>query len=667
MQTLCLLALLAQATDLAYEPLTKAFESLRNRDYDSAIASFEKAAALSPSRADIRKNLAYTLLKTGDSDAARLQFGEAIRLDPKDAHLALEYAFLCFEARDDAPARKAEARRIFLRVRDSDADPEIRATAAQAFRNIDTPLQTGIARWQHVLATSAPTFSALYDLAQLAEQRDELALAVTSYRAAFQLLPERRSVLLELARAQKLAQNPEGAMAALLAASRGGEPRAAELARELLPERYPFVYEFRMALELDPKNDALHRELAYLLLSMSEKEPRDREQAEREFHNVVTASPEDYLAKAQLGLLYLADLRESEAVVLLKEVIAKADPATANRARIALHLPTVLEERKQQEAVLDPKLLGERSYNAGFLKDALRYFTAAMEANPVDASIALKLGWTNNLLHDDATALHWFDIARKSADVSVADEAQKAWRNLRPESQRVRTTVWMYPLYSSRWSDLFGYGQVKTEFRLKQFPLHPYASVRYAGDVRRISADIMPTQLSESAFIVGAGIATSKWRGSSVWFEAGKAFSYMHGLRWNDYRGGFTYSKTNGASIASEHGGAFLETTADSVYVSHFGNDLINYSQNKAGYTLHSAGVQSQVFWAANVTVDAKRLYWADFVETGPGIRVHPPGLPASVNVTFQAIHGVYLTNQLNPRRPNFNDFRLGVWYAFTK
>jgi hypothetical protein len=27
----------------------------------------------------------------------------------------------------------------------------------------------------------------------------------------------------------------------------------------------------------------------------------------------------------------------------------------------------------------------------------------------------------------------------------------------------------------------------------------------------------------------------------------------------------------------------------------------------------------------------------------------------------------VYLTNNKNPRGPNFNDFRVGVWYAFTK
>ena len=150
--------------DPAYQPLTKAFDALRAKDYDAAIVGFRKAIALSPARPDIRKNLAYTLLKTGDSDAARDQFGEAMRLDPADLHVALEYAFLCYEARENAPARKAEARRIFARVRDT-GDESTRATAAQAFSNIDAPLEAGITRWQNAHATSTPTFSAHYELA----------------------------------------------------------------------------------------------------------------------------------------------------------------------------------------------------------------------------------------------------------------------------------------------------------------------------------------------------------------------------------------------------------------------------------------------------------------------------------------------------------------------
>jgi Tfp pilus assembly protein PilF len=660
-----LLAATALAQDPAYEPLSKAFEASRLRDYDAAIVLFDKAIALAPGRADIRKNLAYTLLKTGDSDLARDQFGEAMRLDPADFHVALEYAFLCFEARENAPARKAEARRIFARIRDS-GDPVSKATALQAFRNIDEPLAAGIARWQQVLATSSPTFSAHYDLAQLAEQRDELDLAAASYKAAFQLLPERKSVLLDLARVEKARNNPEGAMAALLAASRGDEPRAAELAREQLPARYPFVYEFRKALELDPKNQTLHRELAFLLLSMSEKEPSLRTEAETEFAAIVAISPEDYLAAAQLGLLYLAGNQKTLAMPLFEDVLAHGDPATANRVRIALKMPLVLQDKHAPDSAIDPRILGERSFEAGFLKDAQRYFLQAHEDNPVDSSIDLKLGWTYNMLHDDATALGWFDLARRSSDASISTEAGRAYNNLHPGLERFRTTLWVSPMYSSRWGDLFGYGQVKTEVRLRTPLFRPYASVRVVGDATRFMG-VGPQDLSESAVILGVGVATRLWHGVTGWFEAGTSIAYFTGIPSKDFRGGASYTRTIGISIASEQSGWFFDTTGDSVFISRFNDDLINYSQNRYGYTATLGGVKVQTFWGANLTFDAKRQYWASFAETGPGVRMHLPNTPPSLAFTIVAVRGVYLINEGNPRRPNFNDFRAGVWYAFTK
>ena len=220
-----------------------------------------------------------------------------------------------------------------------------------------------------------PTFSASQELAELAEARDQLDLAASGYRAAFDLQSDRKAILLELARVEKARNNPEGEIAALFAASRGGEPRAAELARERLPDRYPYVYEFRKALEIDPKNDALHRELAWLLLRMSEKGDATRLDAEHEFQALIDTAPDDYLATVQLGLLYLED-HDDRAQPLLKLVLAHADAATANRARMALHMPLVLEDRQSSETALDPRILGERSYNAGFMKDALRYYTA---------------------------------------------------------------------------------------------------------------------------------------------------------------------------------------------------------------------------------------------------------------------------------------------------
>jgi Tfp pilus assembly protein PilF len=105
-------SLAAQSNDPAYKPLESAYQGLREKNYDQAIAGFQQAIALAPERASIRKDLAYTLLKIGENDAAGDQFGEAMRLDPTDQHAALEYAFLCFETK-----QQALARRIFDRIR----------------------------------------------------------------------------------------------------------------------------------------------------------------------------------------------------------------------------------------------------------------------------------------------------------------------------------------------------------------------------------------------------------------------------------------------------------------------------------------------------------------------------------------------------------------------
>ena len=115
----------AQSSDAAYQPLERAYEALRDKKYDQAIAGFHRAIALAPDHASIHKDLAYTLLKVGENEAARDEFGEAMRLDLTDQHVALEYAFLCYETK-----QVAAARRIFDRLRQSG-----NKTAAQAIEN----------------------------------------------------------------------------------------------------------------------------------------------------------------------------------------------------------------------------------------------------------------------------------------------------------------------------------------------------------------------------------------------------------------------------------------------------------------------------------------------------------------------------------------------------
>lgn len=659
-------AAFGQTADPAYTLLDNAYEALRAKDYDRAIAGFQRAIEVAPDRASIRKDLAYALLKTGETEAARDQFAEAMRLDPGDEQVALEYAFLCSETKQTAIAR-----RIFDRYRKVG-----NATAGHAFENIDRPLREGIARWTRATALDPNNFSAHEELARLAEQRDELSTASDQYEKAWRLRPDRRSLLLDLGRVWKAQGRNDQAMAALIAASRGAEPMVAEQARELLPARYPFVYEFQKAVLLDPSNVELRRELAYLHLEM-----KNRTEAAREFESVVENAPDDLLSAAQLGFLRLGDGDGNGATPLLQRALAGGQEELADRVRAALNMPQVLLHRSSEAGSSTPsdaRHLAEKSLEQGYLQDALKYLLVAHEDDPLDFNVMLKLGWTYNILKNDADAVRWFDLARRSPDSKTAAEASRAYHNLKPEFQRLRTTVWVYPTFSTRWHDLFTYAQIKTELRLPHWFVHPYISARFIGDSDGAVniANLGPEYLSERSVILGVGLATPTRHGATGWFEAGESLRYSPTASnpsklVPDYRGGVAYAKGFGDLLVRGKHGLFAETNDDGLFVSRFGNDALLYSQNRTGYTFRPAeGLGSfhvQLFWNWDATVDLLGQYWANYVETGPGVRFKFESMPAPMMFSVSALRGAYLVNQANPRRPNFNDLRVGIWYAFTK
>ncbi len=654
-----------QNTEPAYGVLEKAYAALRDKDYDAAIAGFTQAIAMEPGRASIRTDLAYTLLKTGETEEARDQFGEAMKLSPQDDHVALEYAFLCYETK-----QQVMARRIFDRIRKKG-----NATAEQAFQNVDRPLRVAIARWMEALEIEPENFSAHEELAKLAEQRDEIALAAEHYEKAWRLRPARRDLLLDLGRVWQELARQDDAMSALLAASRGGEPRVADQARELLPTRYPYVYEFERAIGLDPSNVELRRELAYLHLEM-----KDGAAAEKEFEQVLAIAPEDLLATAQLGFLRLSRGDGAGAQPLLEKVLAGNDDDLADRVRAALHMPQVLRRRPEEprSAVSDQaREFANKSLEKGYLKDAIKYLLVAHENDPLDFDVILKLGRTYNILKDDQDAVRWFDLARRSPDPQTAAEASRAYDNLHPQFELFRTTVWVSPTFSTRWHDLFGYAQAKTELRLAHWRLHPYASVRLIGDVEGAVnvANLGPEYLSEESAILAIGVATDSWHGATGWFEAGESLRFAPsyndpGRVVPDYRGGVSYGKGWGGVLANGRHGFFAETNEDGVYVSRFAHDTLLYSQNRTGYTLRAletGGWHAQFYWNWNVTVDALGQYWANYAETGPGLKFRFESIRAPLIFSVNAVRGAYLVNAGNPRGPNFNDVRVGIWYAFTK
>src|SRR5690348_2779526 len=190
---LCTVALLAagslRAQTTGEQDLAAAYQLLTQKNYDSAIAAFQRGLAVQPKNAAARKDLAYTLLKAGETADARDQFEKALILNPHDDTAALEYAFLCYDTR-----KPIEARRTVDRLRTHGLTASTRITAQKGFENIDAPSRDGIARWQHALAISPnplaiTTYSAHWELAQLAEQRDELQLAAEQYEICRRLKP----------------------------------------------------------------------------------------------------------------------------------------------------------------------------------------------------------------------------------------------------------------------------------------------------------------------------------------------------------------------------------------------------------------------------------------------------------------------------------------------
>ena len=165
---------------------------------------------LSPERPDIRTNLAYALLKTGENEAPAKSSAKRRASIPRISTSRWNTRFSVSRLGRRPCAQSRSAAYLRARARHRRATP-LPGHRRAGILKIDEPLRQGIARWQQVARNlAAPTFSAHYELAQLAEERDELDLAATQYRGRVSDAPERKSVLLELARVEKARNNAGG-------------------------------------------------------------------------------------------------------------------------------------------------------------------------------------------------------------------------------------------------------------------------------------------------------------------------------------------------------------------------------------------------------------------------------------------------------------------------
>jgi hypothetical protein len=271
----------------------------------------------------------------------------------------------------------------------------------------------------------------------------------------------------------------------------------------------------------------------------------------------------------------------------------------------------------------------------------------------------------------------WFAKARKSKTESIAREADAAWRRLHPQYAPFQSTSWAFPFFSSRWRDTFAYAQTKTEFKLGQSRLRPYWSTRFVGDTgggQRYRA-VLPAQLSETSVILGGGAFLPLRDNFYAWGEAGIAVRYLGvhpegGKTQPDFRGGAGWFRGWGKLLGAPSSGRFLETNADAVFVSRFDHNTLFISQSRLGYSFarkEDQPLEWQVLWNFNLHTDARRQYWANFLESGPGLQFRWKGLPPNLRFGVHWVRGVYLTNPGNPLDPNFFDLRAGFWYAHTR
>lgn len=719
------------------DPASRAYAALSRQELHEAATAFQEAITLQPAHAPLRKDYAYALLRMGETEAAREQFAEVMRLTPEDSAAALEYAFLCHET-----GQPALAWAIFRKLQDT-TNAEHRATARRTFAQLDAALQSQIDRLQQALAAHPEDDSTHMELARAYAVRNQDSKAASHFEAAFRLKPDIPERLLDLAAAAHRAGDSEKARAALLAASRSSSAFVAEQARGLQPDRYPYLYEFQNALALAPSQPQLHRELAFFLVALGRTE-----EAMAAFRSLLTMAPDDCIANAQLGFL-LQDAGEPRAAApFLRAALATDDPGLLARVTDALsnqspatHAPATAQESKLRtvpaeapapepypsqssapasdppapatspmqaqasgqrtpvavtvdspstlDRAQEAREMGRKSYEQGFLPDAVRYYREAQELDPTNFDTILRLAYSLNMAQRDQEAVQWFFLAARSPEPAIAAEATKALRNLtapapsgaaQAQAASPRTglvaSLWAMPMHSTRWGSTFAFSQAKTELELPRLPVVPYLSLRFVGDTTGAVGQANPQFLSENAFILGGGLRTRPKRGVLLWAEAGSAMAYLGSQRQAtaqfapDYRGGISQFQIAGRSLLATSPGWFAETMNDLVYIHRFDRNTLAISRNRIGHHFGKrdslGGLQFQLFLNLNANTDFKRQAWANFVEAGPGIRFRWSWMPPSVSFTFSALRGHHPIARTDNRPNTYTDFQAGLWYAVT-
>ena len=190
--------------------------------------------------------------------------------------------------------------------------------------------------------------------------------------------------------------------------------------------------------------------------------------------------------------------------------------------------------------------------------------------------------------------------------------------------------------------------------------------MRFIGDTRQTlnrGMALPPQYLSESSFIAARWRRHQPWRGLTGWFEAGEAMKYLGsrkdvGAMIPDYRGGLAFARGFGHLLTPSVARAVLRNQRRR----HLCQPVPE--RHAAVFAkprrLHVAGSRDRPdsrrrsIWNWNVTVDLKGQYWANYFETGPGLRFRVQPMPRHMAFTISAVRGNYLVQEGNPPRSGF-------------
>src|SRR5580658_8049176 len=152
--------LVAVPQDPSAAILNRAYEQLRLKQYDEAVAGFRQALALDPSQVQGYKDLAYTLQKMGETEQAVEAFEAYHKARPGDFQTIMELAYLYVQVQKEDRALE------FFRTAMNSPDRAQAALAWQGYRNVEAPIMAEIARWSKAIEQEPHNFDARESLAE---------------------------------------------------------------------------------------------------------------------------------------------------------------------------------------------------------------------------------------------------------------------------------------------------------------------------------------------------------------------------------------------------------------------------------------------------------------------------------------------------------------------